>query len=220
VAPTLDRLAEEDRGDALNQRRDDRRANAGVRRSTKIASVGMKSYVALLRGIAPTNPKMRNDRLRGGFEDLVFCNVRTVISSGNVLFETDSSAVRALETKVEEALPERLGFTSTTIIRSRTEIQALVDRDPFGGVDHSRETNLNVTFLKRRPRPTFTFPHQPQDRDYTILGMYGGDVCSVIDLTSAKTPDLMRWMEKEFGKKVTTRTFDTVERILRRLNEA
>ena len=39
-------------------------ANAGVRRSTKIASVGM-SFVALLRGIAPTNPNMRNDRLRG-----------------------------------------------------------------------------------------------------------------------------------------------------------
>ena len=180
----------------------------------------MKSYVALLRGIAPTNPNMRNDRLRGVFAELGFSNVRTVISSGNVLFETDSSAVRALETKVEEALPKRLGFTSTTIIRSRTEIQALVDQDPSGGVDHSSKTNLNVTFLKRKPRPTFRFPYQPEDRDYTILGMYGRDVCSVIDLTSAKTPDLMRWMEKEFGKEVTTRTFDTVERILRRLNEA
>jgi hypothetical protein len=61
----------------------------------------MKSYVALLRGIAPTNPNMRNDRLRGVFAELGFSNVRTVISSGNVLFETDSSAVRALETKVE-----------------------------------------------------------------------------------------------------------------------
>jgi hypothetical protein len=87
-------------------------------------------------------------------------------------------------------------------------------------VDHSSKTNLNVTFLKRKPRPTFSFPYRPEDRDYTILGMYGRDVCSVIDLTSAKTPDLMRWMEKEFGKEVTTRTFDTVERILRRLNEA
>jgi len=93
----------------------------------------MKSYVALLRGIAPTNPNMRNDRLRGVFAELGFSNVRTVISSGNVLFETDSSAVRALETKVEEALPKRLGFTSTKIIRSRTEIQALVDQDPSGG---------------------------------------------------------------------------------------
>ena len=58
---------------------------------------------------------MRNDKLRGVFEDLDFSNVRTVITSGNVLFETDSSAVRALETKVEEALPKRLGFASTAI---------------------------------------------------------------------------------------------------------
>jgi uncharacterized protein (DUF1697 family) len=178
----------------------------------------MTSYVALLRGIAPTNPNMRNDRLRGVFEDLGFSNVRTVITSGNVLFETDSSAVRALETKVEEALPKRLGFASTAIIRSRTEIQALVDHDPFGGTDHSGTNNLNVTFLKRKPRTAHTIPYRPQGRDYTILEMYGRDICSVIDLTSAKTPDLMRWMEKEFGNEITTRTFRTVELILRRLN--
>jgi hypothetical protein len=48
--------------------------------------------------------------------------------------------------------------------------------------------------------------------------MYGRDICSVIDLTSSKTPDLMQWMDREFGKEITTRTFKTVERILRRLN--
>jgi uncharacterized protein (DUF1697 family) len=180
----------------------------------------MRSYVALLRGIAPTNPNMRNDRLRTVFEDLGFRNVRTVISSGNVLFETDSSAVRALETRVEEALPKRLGFSSTTIIRSRTEIQALVDQDPFAGFDHSSSTHLNVTFLKRKPRRAPAFPHRPDRRDYTILGMVGRDICSVIDLTSATTPDLMQWMDREFGKENTTRTFKTVERILSRLREA
>ena len=180
----------------------------------------MRSYVALLRGIAPTNPNMRNDKLRGVFEDLGFSNIRTVITSGNVLFETESSAVRALETKIEEALPKRLGFASTAIIRSRTEIQALVDHDPFGRTDRSETNNLNVTFLKRKPRTAHTFPYRPQDRGYTILEMYGRDICSVIDLTSAKTPDLMRWMEKEFGKQITTRTFKTVERILTRLNES
>jgi uncharacterized protein (DUF1697 family) len=46
----------------------------------------MVKYVALLRGIAPTNPNMRNDKLRGVFEKLSFENVKTVISSGNVVF--------------------------------------------------------------------------------------------------------------------------------------
>ena len=77
----------------------------------------MRSYVALLRGIAPTNPKMRNNRLREVFEDLGFSNVRTVISSGNVLFETDSSAVRALEMGAE-------------VFLKATKVDGVYDKDP------------------------------------------------------------------------------------------
>jgi uncharacterized protein (DUF1697 family) len=179
----------------------------------------MKSYVALLRGIGPGNPNMRNDRLREVFEFLGFSNVRTVISSGNVLFDSDSAAMRAMEAEVEEALPKLLGFESTTIIRSKKQIKDLVDTDPFGNVEHSRETNLNVTFMKRKPRTSLKFPYRPKDRAYTLVAMNGREVCSVIDLTSSKTPDLMVWLEKEFGKEITTRTFKTVERILKRLNE-
>lgn len=179
----------------------------------------MKSYVALLRGIGPGNPNMRNDRLREVFERLGYHSVRTVISSGNVLFDSSSSAVRILEAQIEEGIAQRLGFTTTAIIRSKRQIQALVDRDPFMGLQHSGKSNLNVTFLKERPRTALSFPYRPPDRDYTILGLYGREICSVIDLTSAKTPDLMAWMEKEFGKAITTRTYNTVRRILRRFNE-
>jgi hypothetical protein len=48
--------------------------------------------------------------------------------------------------------------------------------------------------------------------------MYGGAICSVIDLTGSKTPDLMVWLEKQFGKQITTRTWKTVGRILRKLD--
>ena len=163
------------------------------------------------------NPNMRNDKLRGVFEDLGFGNVRTVISSGNVLFDADSTAIRAMERTVEDALPRQLGFNSTTIIRSKRQLEALVDQDPFEGVEHSRKTNLNVTFLKRPPRTQLKFPYRPKGRSYRILGLYARDVCSIIDLTSDKTPDLMVWLEKEFGKEITTRTYLTVQRILKKL---
>ncbi|HZA41476.1 MAG TPA: DUF1697 domain-containing protein [Actinomycetota bacterium] len=179
----------------------------------------MKSYVALLRGIGPGNPNMRNDKLRGVFEDLGFSNVRTVISSGNVLFESDSSAIRAMETQVEEALPKQLGFTSTTIIRNRAQIQALVNRDPFAGVEHSDKSHLDVTFLKRKPKTILSFPYRPKDRSYSVLGLYDRDICSIVDLTSGRTSDLMQWLEKQFGKEITTRTYRTVGRILKKLRE-
>lgn len=66
----------------------------------------MTKYVALLRGIAPTNLNMRNDKLRGVFEKLAFENVKTVISSGNVIFESPSRRAKKLEETIEAALPE------------------------------------------------------------------------------------------------------------------
>jgi uncharacterized protein (DUF1697 family) len=175
----------------------------------------MTRYVALLRGIAPMNPNMRNDKLRGVFEKLGFENVKTVISSGNVIFDSPSRSIKKLEEEIEKALPEELGFRSTTIIRSQRQIEKLVDQNPFQGMEHSQKSSLNVTFLKQKRKTGMKFPQKVDDRDYELLGMYDGSICSVIDLTSTKTPDLMVWLEKQFGKEITTRTWKTVERILK-----
>ena len=88
----------------------------------------MTKYAALLRGIGPLNPNMRNEKLRGVFESLGFQNVQTVVSSGSVLFETGSKNVKALEAAIKKALPLELGFTITTIIRSREQLQELADK--------------------------------------------------------------------------------------------
>jgi uncharacterized protein (DUF1697 family) len=178
----------------------------------------MTKYVALLRGIAPTNPNMRNDKLRGVFEELGFANVKTVISSGNVVFESPSRSVRKLEDRIEEALPKELRFKSTTIIRSQKQLQQLVDKNPFKSREHSQKSSLNVTFLKKKRKIGIKFPYEIDNRDYTLLGMYDGAICSVIDLTRAKTPDLMLWLEKKFDKEITTRTWKTVERILKAMS--
>jgi uncharacterized protein (DUF1697 family) len=108
-----------------------------------------------------------------------------------------------------------LGFRSTTIIRSQEQLQRLVKKNPFKKMEHSQKSSLNVTFLKNEIKPDLKFPYQVENRDYTILSMSDGAVCSVIDLTSAKPPDLMVWLEKKFGKEITTRTWKTVERILK-----
>lgn len=179
----------------------------------------MTKYAALLRGIGPSNPNMRNEKLRGVFENLGFQNVRTVISSGNVLFETQSRNVKELEIIIEKALPEQLGFTSTTIIRSKEELQSFVDKKPFKDLKDTSESKLNVTFLKNKPNTEFKLPYYAENKGYIVLGVYDRAICSVVDLTRTKTPDLMRWLEKEFGKEITTRTWKTVGRILKRLNK-
>jgi uncharacterized protein (DUF1697 family) len=176
-------------------------------------------YVALLRGIGPSNPNMRNEKLRELFQKLGFRNVQTVISTGNVLFESPSRAVKALETTIEEGIQEHLGFTSTTIIRSCTQIRQLVRTDGlFGGFEDTPTTRLNVTFLKKKQSTDLRFPYSAEVKGYTVVGMHGREVLSVVDLTGATTPDLMAWLEKQFGKAITTRTWKTVGKIATRLD--
>jgi uncharacterized protein (DUF1697 family) len=175
-------------------------------------------YVALLRGIGPLNPNMRNDKLRGVFESLGFGDVQTVISSGNVVFDADSRDVRALETRIEDAWPEQLGFHSTTIIRTREQMQELAAMNPFGDRADTPATSLQVTFLKREPDVALDVPYTPKTGDYTIVAVRDRVICSVVDLTVSRTPDLMRLLEKMLGKEITTRTWKTVHRILHKVS--
>ena len=174
-------------------------------------------YVALLRGIGPSNPNMRNEKLRELFQKLGFQNVQTVISTGNVLFESPSRAVKALETTIEQAIQKRLGFTSTTIIRSHNQMRRLAAADDlFGGFEDTPTTRLNVTFLKDKQTTDLQFPYRAERKGYTVVAMHGREVLSAVDLTGATTPDLMAWLEKQFGKAITTRTRKTVGKIVTR----
>lgn len=177
----------------------------------------MSKYVALLRGIGPANPNMQQKKLCMVLESLGFSNVRGVISSGNVVFESDSKDTRALESMIEQAWPKQLGFNSTTIIRSQSDLEALVAKDPYRGVGHNQQNYQLVTFFKNPPKIEFKLPYTPEGKDYTLLQAYGREICSVIDMKHSKTPDLMSWLERQFGKELTSRTWKTVQRILNKM---
>jgi len=157
----------------------------------------MTTYVALLRGIGPLNPNMHPKKLKEAFEKMGFKNVRTVISSGNVVFESASKSKVLLERKIEKALPNILGFSSTTIIRSKEDIEKLIRKNPFKGIEDKSPNYLVVTFFKDTTK----------------------ELCTVIDMTSNKTPDFMRQLEKKHGKQITTRTWKTVERVVKKMKE-
>jgi hypothetical protein len=48
----------------------------------------------------------------------------------------------------------------------------------------------------------------------------GSELFTVTDTTSERTPDVMAWIESRFGKQVSSRTWLTVERILKRMRTA
>lgn len=173
-------------------------------------------YVAFLRGIGPGNPNMTNDKLRSVFESLGFDTVKSVISSGNIIFTTEEQNEHELEKMIQQALVSQLGIAGGTIVRSESELRTFLALDPFRGYVHSRTSYLTVTFLKdRSQKPTMEFPVDRGDGSQLLLyNELLGAICAVTDTTNAKAPSLMVWIEKQFSKDITTRTWKTLERIV------
>jgi uncharacterized protein (DUF1697 family) len=170
-------------------------------------------YIAFLRGIAPGNPAMRNENLRMVFGKLGYSNVRSVISSGNVLFDSDNKVISELQENIETALFNSLGFHSMTLVRSRQDIRKLLAHNPFGEKQHSSKDYLTVTFIKQKTNFPYKLPYTPENKTYSFIDFFDNTVFSVIDTTTSKTPDLMTWLEKQFTKDITTRTWKTIQRI-------
>jgi len=151
----------------------------------------MPKYVAFLRGIGPSNPNMRQEKLKWCFTKLGFSNVKVVISSGNVIFESRSTNIAAMETKIEAGLPKYLKFTSMTIVRSKQDLEKLVKQVPFKS-EHGIKSYHLVTFIKNKPKA----------------------ILNTFDLTGNKGPEVMAKLEESYGKQITSRTWKTITRIV------
>lgn len=76
----------------------------------------MPRYVAFLRGVSPLNARM--PELKRCFEAAGFTQVKTVLSSGNLVFDSRSAPEAALERRAEAAMQAGLGRCFFTIVRS------------------------------------------------------------------------------------------------------
>jgi uncharacterized protein (DUF1697 family) len=190
------------------------------RRACLTPTVGiMLQYAALLRGIAPSGTNMTNDKLCGVFVRLGFATVGSVLASGNIVFRSASADVLTLEQRVEEALASDLGIASRTIIRAYPELRSLLDSDPFPGLMHGNDTYLTATFLKDAATAPEIPPDQPDPRIRVVR--YDRGARAVLAITNindpGKAPDLMSWLEKYYGRDITTRSWLTVQRIVKKL---
>jgi uncharacterized protein (DUF1697 family) len=174
----------------------------------------MSRYAAFLRGInVGGHHNVSMQELAKAFSGLGFKNVRTVLASGNVLFETPRAGLATLERTIAKALVATFGFDIDVLLRSRGELEQLVASEPFKGIRVTSQTRLYVTFLAERSKPFR--PYRSADGQLKMFGGMGREVFSVLSLSgSAGSVDLMKVIEQRFGQKVTTRNWHTVIRLL------
>ena len=111
-------------------------------------------FLALLRGINVGGKNViAKDDLRRCFEDLGFKNVRTYIQSGNILFRSDETSVKALTAVVEAGLSDRFSYEAQVVILPHRKYRSAVEAAPDGwGMDDAQKHNALFTLNGTTPK--------------------------------------------------------------------
>jgi uncharacterized protein (DUF1697 family) len=172
------------------------------------------SFVALLRGInVGGNKKVPMADLKKICEKMGFKNVRTILATGNVIFDAAEDDAEALTKKIAAGLAKAFGFPIPVIVRPFGDIESIIKADPFSKIKTTEDTRLYVTFLPGKTKSKLAIPYSSPDGAFGILSIKNNIIFSVLDLSKTQTTDAMNIMDKEFGKEITTRNWNTVMKI-------
>ena len=96
--------------------------------------------------------------LKQCFEAAGFCDVRTLLSSGNVVFSARGTSERALKRRIEAAIEKDLGQPLLTFVRSIDALQAVLSSDPYKLFRLRTGCKRVVTFLRAEVRSSPKLP--------------------------------------------------------------
>jgi uncharacterized protein (DUF1697 family) len=170
----------------------------------------MPRYAAFLRGVSPMNAKM--PALKRAFEAVGFTEVKTVLSSGNVVFTARRASESALQRRAEAAMQERLGHAFLTIVRPVEMLQEMLASDPYHAFRLEPSAKRIVTFLRDEPTARVALPEELDGA--RLLAVRGRELFAAY-VPSPRGAAFMTLIERRFGKEVTTRTWDTVGKVAR-----
>lgn len=175
-----------------------------------------KKYVAFLRGINLGKRNIKMDELSHVFTRLGYLSVQTIISSGNVLFESEREPVAQ---DISGALLANFGFEVNVILRSIDELTAIIKAKPFGAYADLEGVKLYHT-LSAINIGSALEGVKDQPGDFSIVLIEKRDYfCVAYRQASGRFGTGLDKLERLFkGQVITTRNWNTMQKIVKKAN--
>lgn len=163
----------------------------------------MPVFVALLRAINVSGTgKLLMSDLSALCEEAAFTDVKTYIQSGNVMFKTRLSAAKARAT-LEKALTNKLGTPACVVLRTASELEALLDQNPYKREPPNR---VLVLFMNEAPAPAAVAAVVAPDGEQ--LHLAGQDLFVYYPNGSGRSK-----LKLPFAKNATSRNLNTITKL-------
>ena len=175
----------------------------------------MTQYIALLRGVNVGGITVKSADLRDLFTELGFEGVRTVLASGNVVFDAPSDDSRAgVKSRVEQGLRDRFGYDAWIVLITRAELERAIDGFPFDADDADRQPWVIFAAERTVADELMGFADQA-DPDVDPLAAGDGVVYwNPVKGTTVDTPFAKLLAKAKYKPATTNRNLRTLRKIL------
>lgn len=173
----------------------------------------MPRFIAFLRAINVGGHTVKMEHLRQLFESLGFTSVETFIASGNVVFQTPSTNVKALERKIENKLRAALGYEVATFIRTDAELADIANYRPFRQPDLDAAAALNIAFLADAPDDQFRQKLRALRTEIDDFHVHGREVYWLCRTRQSESTFSNAVLERTLGRQSTLRGASTIKKL-------
>lgn len=171
----------------------------------------MATFVALLRAInlgAHNRIAMADLRAMCGKIDLA--NPKTLLVSGNLMFESGTASSEKLERVLEAASTKHLGVTTDYFVRSAKEWQAVIDANPFPAEAKSDPARLVMMCLRDAPSAAAVKALQAAIKGRETVLAKGKQAYCIYPDGQGNSKLTIAMIEKALGTRGTARNWNTV----------
>lgn len=175
----------------------------------------MPVFISLLRGInVGGHNKIKMETLRALYESLGYRNPQTLLQSGNVVFSTSDRSVDRINKTIQDSIEKKFNFRPNSILRTVSQLRAVIAANPFGKQAVSEPSKLLVTFLAATPAPEALAAALKIKTEPEELRIIGSEV--FIYFPNGMARPKMSWPSIERALKTTGtgRNWNTVTKLL------
>lgn len=177
----------------------------------------MATLILLIRGInVGTGNRVPMAKLRDLLTGLGYDEVRTHLNSGNAIVRTGDSRAKVVDA-VESGLADDLGVPAAVVVRSREQVIAAMERDPFDSIADEGSKHFLGFFADKPTRAKIDAVDElSENADTTpdLVRMVGDHLylwCP--NGISKATFSKVNW-DRKLGTAVTVRNWNTVTKLV------
>ena len=180
----------------------------------------MNKYIAFLRAVnVGGHNKIKMDDLKKIFVSLGYKNVKTLIQSGNVIFESSARDSKIITQKIEKKLQSSIGNDVKAFIRTEKEIEDIFNNIPFKNRKLDEDARIYIAFLYKQPDSRVKNLVKTLNNDHDTYFTGKKEIYCLIhkDKKRGSYFSILQ-LEKKLNHPLTTRSQTTILKIKNMLN--